>query len=221
MWRLLQLADSAFPAGGFAHSAGLEVAVQRGEVAGATAVQAFARAALWQAGAGALPLVRAAGAQPERAREWDARCQAALVSAVARRASQLQGRAWVMAAEGAFGAALGAGWGELRTAVRARETPGHLCVVFGVSAAALGVEAGQAAQLYLHQVLRGVLSAAVRLGQLGPMQAQRLQFELAGDAEAVLRANAERTVDQLASVAPVEELLGALHDRLYSRLFQS
>ncbi len=93
-----------------------------------------------------------------------------------------------------------------------------VCLIFGQL---LGVEAGPAAQLYLHQVLRGVLSAAVRLGQLGPMQAQRLQFELAGDAEAVLRANAGRTVEQLASVAPVEELLGALHDRLYSRLFQS
>ena len=46
-----------------------------------------------------LALVGAAGTQPERARDWDARCQAALVSAVARRASQLQGRAWVMGRE--------------------------------------------------------------------------------------------------------------------------
>ena len=38
MWRVLQLADAAFPAGGFAHSAGLEAAVQLGAVADAAGV---------------------------------------------------------------------------------------------------------------------------------------------------------------------------------------
>ena len=32
MWMVLQLADSAFPTGGFAHSAGLEAAAQAGEI---------------------------------------------------------------------------------------------------------------------------------------------------------------------------------------------
>ncbi|MFP2912429.1 urease accessory protein UreF, partial [Pyxidicoccus sp. 3LFB2] len=59
-WRVLQLADSGFPTGGFAHSGGLEAAVQAGEVRGASELRRFVRELLWQAGHGALPLLGAA-----------------------------------------------------------------------------------------------------------------------------------------------------------------
>ncbi|HZH77778.1 MAG TPA: urease accessory protein UreF, partial [Archangium sp.] len=42
-WRVLQLADSAFPTGGFAHSGGLEAAVQQGEVRGREGLERFVR----------------------------------------------------------------------------------------------------------------------------------------------------------------------------------
>ena len=49
-WRIWQLMDSAFPAGAFAHSGGLEAAWQAGWVRGAEELERFVHMAVEQAG---------------------------------------------------------------------------------------------------------------------------------------------------------------------------
>ena len=208
-WRLLQLADSAFPAGGFVHSGGLEAALALGEVAGEDGVERFAGAALWQAGTFALPFVREAHRAPEAAAALDERCEAAQASHVARRASRAQGRAWLRTCAEAF-------------AIAAPELPlGHLPVAFGATARALGLDEDDTLAVHLHVTARGVLSAAVRLGAIGPHAAQRAQDRLAGIAAAVQGACAARPLERAAHAAPVQELCATLHDTLPARLFQS
>ena len=58
-WLVLQLADSAFPVGGFAHSSGLEAAVQSGWVRDVRSIENFCVDCVRQAGAFSLPFVRA------------------------------------------------------------------------------------------------------------------------------------------------------------------
>src|ERR1700749_2765699 len=93
-WLLWQLADSAFPTGGFAHSAGLEAAWQHGEVRNRNELVSFVEASLHQLGRAALPFVTAAHAEPERLEEFDIFCDAFTINHVANRASRAQGRAF-------------------------------------------------------------------------------------------------------------------------------
>ena len=213
---LLQLADSAFPSGAFAHSGGLEAAWQCGEVPSLAALRRFARDALWQAGHGMLPLASAAHEHPARVPELDARCHAFLTNAVASRASIVQGRALLATCARVWpGAPMRA------LEVSARALRGHHAPLAGAVLATLGVPLPRAQHLLLYLSVRGVLSSAVRLGILGPYAAQRLQVECAADVDAVLaRCTALRETD-LAQTAPLLDLLQAGHDRLYSRLFQS
>jgi len=219
-WLLFQLADAAFPTGGFAHSSGLEAAMQLGEIGGARAeaLRSFCEQALWQAGLGALPFVRAAKCDPSQLPALDARCHALLSSHVANRASRAQGRAFASTCARIFAAPAIA---QIDEAVRARAIHGHHAPVFGAVLAALDVTAAESEKVFVHQSVRGVISAAVRLGLCGPHEAQRLQHELGPLAERVVAECGARSIEDAAQPAPLLDLFGSLHDRLYARLFQS
>jgi len=214
---VLQLADSAFPTGGFAHSAGLEAAVQGGEVRGAPELRRFVRELLWQAGHGALPLVGAAHREPSALPALDARADTFLTSHVAHRASRTQGRAFLDTCARIFPGPVA----PVREAARAAGLRFHQAPVFGAVLQALEVELPDAQRLFLSLTLRGTLSAAVRLGIVGTHESHQLQHGATPLLDAVLEQCAGLGVDALAQPSPLLDLLGSTHDRLYSRLFLS
>ncbi|RKG94101.1 urease accessory protein UreF [Corallococcus terminator] len=216
-WRVLQLADSGFPTGGFAHSGGLEAAVQQGEVRGVSDVRRFVESLLWQAGLGGLPLVNAGWREPASLPAWDARADVFLSNHVAHRASRTQGRAFLDTCARIFPDAVG----PVRQAARAAGVKFHHAPVFGAVLCALEVDLEDAQRLFLSLTLRGALSAGVRMGVIGTHESHQVQHGATPLLDTVLTHCGALGVEDLAQPAPLLDLLGASHDRLYSRLFLS
>jgi urease accessory protein len=216
-WLAMQLADSSFPAGGFAHSAGMEAASQLGALR-QEGVEAFVQEAMWQAGHGSLPLVGDAHRQPGILMALEAVCDAFLTGVVSNRASRTQGRALASACARTFG---GTELTRLHDDVRERRSLGHHAPLFGAAASALGVSREETQQVWMHVTLRGVLSAAVRLGLAGAHQAQSIHRATSPLLDRILAECGELGWEALAQTAPRLEITASQHDHLYSRLFQS
>lgn len=208
-WLLWQLADSAFPTGGFAHSGGLEAAWQNGEVSNRTELREWLVASLRQVARAALPFVNAAHNEPTCLAEVDQLCDAFTSNHVANRASRLQGKALISAAQRIFKAEL-------------HGTPfAHFAPAYGAVAGLLGLPHDQALRLFVFMQLRSNIAAAVRLNIVGPMEGQTIQFDLSGEAESVVTLGLTLGLVDLAQTNPLLDLWQGTQDRLYSRLFQS
>lgn len=200
MWLLLQLADAAFPSGGFAHSSGLEAA----SVLGGVPIEAFLDASLTQAAHAALPFLARARADLAAA---DDACDALLLFRGPNQASRAQGRALASAVLRIWEAPL--------DGLRTYAGPMHHAPLFGAVFAMLGIGAEETRMAYLHGLARSILSAGVRLGILGPLEAQQLQAARAPMLASLVAKDAP------AQTAPLLEIYAALHERLDGRMFQS
>jgi len=217
-WLIWQLADSAFPTGGFAHSGGLEAAWQHGEIRSRAEFIAFVETSLQQLGYASLPFMQAAWEEPLRLAELDAHFEVFTTNHVTNRASRLQGRAFWMAVERSFPSV---SVEELRPQIEAEGFCAHLPPMFGAVTSALGLEKADVVQVFFFCYLRGLIASAVRLGIVGPMEAQGIQFKLSQKAQAVAAECADIAVEEAAQTAPLLDLWQGAQDRLYSRLFQS
>ena len=209
---LLQLADSGFPAGAFAHSGGLEALHQLGLLRGEAQLRGRLLELIWHTAHGSLPFLN--DSHRSDAVRADVAAEIFLSNHVARRASQAQGKAFLLAAEATFESAA-------VSALRDTLPHGHFAVAFAAALASQSVPLEEARQVFLFSALRSALSAAVRLGVVGPLRAQAMLHGLHAPLEEALSQTSALSADDAVSLSPWVETAQCAHDRLYSRLFQS
>ena len=221
---LLQFADGLFPAGGYAHSFGLETYVQEGAVRDREGVEAFLRAYL-EGSAGPSDAVAVAlawdqGSLGEVAGlfELDARLDAMRPAAELREASRQMGRQTLRAA-----AALGDDpvLSELLHAVDDGLAPGHHAVAFGTALGRAGADSERAATAYLYSTAALLVGAGLRLVALGQIDGQRALAAMRPRIERLAAATTAKTIDDMWSFNPGLELAGLRHAALDMRLFRS
>jgi urease accessory protein len=218
---VLMLADARFPAGGHAHSGGLEGAVTAGTVSDVGSLELFLGGRLATTGVVAAGLAAAACASATGGAgevwEWlDAEADARTPSPAQRDASRRQGRALLRAARAAWPSAA-------LDALAATRNPHH-AIVLGAAAAAAGCTPAGAAQIAAYLTVTGPASAAVRLLALDPIEVSAGIARLAGAIDAAARrgAGAARSPDELPyPSAPALDLYAEAHAQAEVRLFAS
>ena len=217
-WTFWQLADSAFPAGGFAHSAGLESAWRHGRVTSPATLAQFLDALVQDSARGLLPLMLAVHSGSESLAQADEWADAFLVNEVANRASRVQGRSFLAASEAAF---QHEEIQSLRDRINEHTLHGHHAPLAGWVTGLVALPRKKSAAWYLFAQVRDVVSAATRLNIVGPLAGQSLLTRMS---RFVLQ-EAEKALDRpgfdMEATSPLLEIVATRHDRLYSRLFQS
>ena len=221
---LLQFSDGLFPAGGFAHSFGLETYVQDGRVRDRHDLEMFVAAHLdGSAGpADAAAVAIAVGvARRDESHEWlalDARLDAMKTVPEFRAASRQMGRQALRVAAGLGDDPF---LGRLARAVEDDRAAAHHATVFGAAVGRGGAEPERAAAAYLYSTAALLVGAGLRLIALGQLDGQRVLAAMRGRIERLAAAAAMATVDDLWSFNPALELAGIRHAALDMRLFRS
>lgn len=216
----LLLSDGRLPAGGYAHSGGLEAAIRLGHVTDIASLERFLAGRATTSGAVAAAFAAAACSacltgDLSRLIELDAELDARTPSPALRRVSRALGRQFLRA------------WTTVRPHELQRRIPDrlHQPVAFGAAAAMLGLEPIDAARGLLHDTIMSPAMAVVKLLSVDPFHAHRavarmlplldrIAEQAAGHAEA-------EPAELPSSAAPLSDIFAEHHSTQEVKLFAS
>lgn len=219
--RLLHLVDSALPTGSFAYSYGLESSLTFGVIQSQFGLRNYLYSYLQQVAGFELPFIHSCFQQPELddtlrplAEDYDA----LLLVPPLHRASVVQGRNWLKLLASFYPALH---LDDISAWFAAQDTPLHFVPAFALGLQRAGFGRREVQTMFLHMALRDQLSAAIRLGFLGPMEGHRLQHDFYTVFEELLTQHADKTHHQATRSAFLLDVAQGLHDDIYSKLFQN
>lgn len=221
---ILQFSDGLFPAGGYAHSFGLETLISEGRV-GSVADVAQVLGAYLAGEIGPRDAVFAVHARYyamttdlKDCVDLDYQLEAAKLVRETRAASRQLGRQTLRVARNLFGHSILSGFAWLADAGR---TPSHHAVVLGIIGGVCGWTPEATAAVLLYSSSMAMIGAATRLVPLGQTQAQRLLRAAAPVITSHAEEAARRPLRESYTFAPALEIAAMQHARLDARLFKS
>ncbi len=223
LMRILQLTDSAFPAGAFSFSCGLETAAAVGLVRDAADLEAFAHDVARQAALtdGVLALHALRGYRAESVEHLCACDEEVLLrklSDEARRMTCRMGRKTAEVGRRLVSDPLLEAW---FARIAEERTAGTLPVAQAVVFGACGAGERELFCAHLFGVVNTVVSAALRCLRISHFDTQRILFRAADLAEELYGTAREMTPDECYAFYPQTDILAALHERGAERLFMN
>ncbi|KAJ0079926.1 hypothetical protein Patl1_22906 [Pistacia atlantica] len=199
-WSEWQLLDSILPTGGFAHSFGIEAAVQARIISSPDDLRTHVIHVLENTGSLLLPFVYSATVSPtlETWHKLDKMLDATLTN---EKSHLSKGMREISLCSGTF--------------------TFHHAPVFGIICGLLGLQSEISQKAYMFVTTRDAISAATRLNLVGPLGAAVLQHQIGFVAEAMLKKWKDRPVEEACQTAPLLDTVQGCHGYLFSRLFSS
>ena len=215
---LLQHGDSFFPSGTVSFSWGLETLAEDGQVHSVGSFSDFLvnqiRYRWATSDRAALAAAYGAGADLEAVIGIDLLVDAQILACELREGSRRTGRA-LLSVHDKLGTPLAR---EFQDRVRAGDAPGHAAVVQGLVWRGVGLTLGQAELLSAHTLSIGLLGAAVRLGIIGHVDAQRILLVAREALVEILRETAP-SIGEMSTFTPEAEIAVMRHETAETRLF--
>jgi urease accessory protein len=221
LYRLMAWLSPAYPVGAFSYSAGLEWAVEAGDISDAHTLRRWLAVMIGEGGGFCdgvffVHAHRAATAGDDAGLRAVAELAAAFVPSKERLLeTTAQGRAFVDATRAAWPCAaldrLQAAW----------LGPIALPVAVGVACAGHGIPCGPALQVFVQALTANWISAGVRLVPLGQTDGQRVLAALEPDVAGAAQRALATPLDEVGSCAFRADIAGMRHETQYTRLFRS
>jgi urease accessory protein len=218
--RLLQLSDTAFPTGSFAHSMGLEAFAAAGRLRSAEDLERLGGIYLNSLSTSDCVALRAAcAARLDEVIDIDRLLSATKLTRELRSASTATGGRFLasVVALGVEGSVME----EYIRAVRGDEAPGNMAVGYGVVAPALGLGVDEALLSYLYAAASSLVAAGQKLIPIGGSAAQRVLYRLDEKITRALEKSEEVALEDMYAFAPEVDARSMLHERQRVRLYIS